>query len=257
MTAENITNRPSDTNLSPEPLQEDKSFDPGIRPKTLSEYIGQQEVKTSLDVFITAARKRGEALDHVLIHGQPGLGKTTLAHIIATELGVNVQIGGGIRSEDDVQYYLENGVARVIIGSLAIQQPEFAVSLIEKFGADKIVIGLDAKDGMVATHGWLETSSKSAIEVGQYFASNGAKTFIFTDIATDGTLNGPNILANELLAEATGAEVIVSGGISSLSDVKQVAQAATETKIGGVIIGKALYENRFTLPEALREVASC
>ena len=81
---------------------------------------------------------------------------------------------------------------------------------------------------MVATHGWLETSTKSAIEVGQYFASHGAKMFIFTDIATDGTLNGPNILANELLAEATGAEVIVSGGISSLSDVKQVAQAASQ-----------------------------
>lgn len=175
----------------------------------------------------------------------------------ATELGVNVQIGGGIRSEEDVKYYLDNGVARVIIGSLAIQQPELAVSLIEKFGADKIVIGLDAKDGMVATHGWLETSTKSAIEVGQYFASNGARTFIFTDIATDGTLNGPNILANELLAEATGAEVIVSGGISSLADLKQVARAAAETRIGGVIIGKALYENRFTLPEALREVATC
>ena len=95
MTAENIANRPSDTNLSPEPLQEDKSFEPGIRPKSLSEYIGQQEVKTSLDVFITAARKRGEALDHVLIHGQPGLGKTTLAHIIATELGVNFRSTSG------------------------------------------------------------------------------------------------------------------------------------------------------------------
>ncbi len=95
MTAENIANRPSDTNLSPEPLQEDKSFEPGIRPKTLSEYIGQQEVKTSLDVFITAARKRAEALDHVLIHGQPGLGKTTLAHIIATELGVNFRSTSG------------------------------------------------------------------------------------------------------------------------------------------------------------------
>lgn len=175
----------------------------------------------------------------------------------ATELGVNVQIGGGIRTEEDVKYYLDNGVARVIIGSLAIQQPELAVSMIQKFGAEKIVIGLDAKDGMVATHGWLETSSKSAIEVGQYFATHGAKTFIFTDIATDGTLSGPNILANELLAEATGAEVIVSGGISSLSDVKKVAKAAAGSKIGGVIIGKALYENRFTLPEALREVASC
>lgn len=175
----------------------------------------------------------------------------------ATELGVNVQIGGGIRTEEDVKYYLDNGVARVIIGSLAIQQPELAVSMIQRFGAEKIVIGLDAKDGMVATNGWLETSSKSAIEVGQYFATHGVKTFIFTDIATDGTLSGPNILANELLAEATGAEVIVSGGISSLSDVKQVAQAAAGSKIGGVIIGKALYENRFTLPQALREVASC
>jgi len=175
----------------------------------------------------------------------------------ATELGVNVQIGGGIRTEADVKHYLENGVTRVIIGSLAIQQPELAVSFIEKFGAERIVIGLDAKDGMVATHGWLETSTKSAIEVGQYFANHGAKTFVFTDIATDGTLTGPNIKANELLAEATGAEVIVSGGISSLADVKNVAKAAKQSSIGGVIIGKAIYENRFTLPEALKEVSSC
>jgi Holliday junction DNA helicase RuvB len=84
-----------DTNLSPEPSQEDRSFEPGIRPKTLSEYIGQQEVKANLDVFITAARRRGEALDHVLIHGQPGLGKTTLAHIIAAELGVNFRSTSG------------------------------------------------------------------------------------------------------------------------------------------------------------------
>lgn len=95
MTAENIANRTGDTNLSPEPLQEDRSFEPGIRPKSLSEYIGQQEVKANIDVFITAARKRGEALDHVLIHGQPGLGKTTLAHIIATELGVNFRSTSG------------------------------------------------------------------------------------------------------------------------------------------------------------------
>ncbi len=175
----------------------------------------------------------------------------------ATELGVNVQIGGGIRTEADVKHYLDNGVARVIIGSLAIQQPELAVSFIEKFGAHRIVIGIDAKDGMVATHGWLETSTKSAIEVGEYFAKHGAKIFIFTDIATDGTLEGPNIVANQLLADATGAEVIVSGGISSLADIKQVSEAASESNIGGIIIGKALYENRFTLPEAFNEVTSC
>ncbi|QBP40482.1 1-(5-phosphoribosyl)-5-[(5-phosphoribosylamino)methylideneamino]imidazole-4-carboxamide isomerase [Paenisporosarcina antarctica] len=175
----------------------------------------------------------------------------------ATELGVNVQIGGGIRTEEDVQHYLDNGVTRVIIGSLAISQPELAVSLIKKFGGARIVIGLDAKDGMVATHGWLETSTKSAIEVGQYFANHGAEVLIFTDIATDGTLTGPNITANETLAEATGAEVIVSGGISSLADIKRVVQAGTQSTIGGVIIGKALYENRFSLPEALNEVTTC
>ena len=175
----------------------------------------------------------------------------------ANELGVNVQIGGGIRTEDDVAHYLNNGVTRVIIGSLAIENPELTTSLIQKFGSDKIVIGLDAKDGMVATNGWLETSKKSAIEVGQYFADKGAKTFIFTDIATDGTLTGPNILANELLAEATGAEVIVSGGISSLSDVLQVAQTAKTSTIAGVIIGKALYEKRFSLSEALTGVETC
>lgn len=175
----------------------------------------------------------------------------------ATELDIHVQIGGGIRTEEDVAHYLNNGVTRVIIGSLAIEQPELTTSLLQKFGPDKIVIGLDAKDGMVATHGWLETSKKSAIEVGQYFAENGAKTFIFTDIATDGTLSGPNILANELLAEATGAEVIVSGGISSLFDVLQVAQTAKTSTIGGVIIGKALYEKRFSLSEALTGVETC
>lgn len=173
---------------------------------------------------------------------------------IAKELPVRVQIGGGIRSKEDVSYYLNNGVTRVIIGSLAIAQPELVAQLLEEFGGDRIVIGLDAKDGMVATHGWLETSSQSAIEVGQYFASKGAKHVIFTDIATDGTLQGPNLVANKELAEATGLSVIVSGGISSLEDLEDVAKLAKDTTVSGVITGKALYNNRFTLTEALEEV---
>ncbi|MFB5088666.1 1-(5-phosphoribosyl)-5-[(5-phosphoribosylamino)methylideneamino]imidazole-4-carboxamide isomerase [Psychrobacillus sp. PGGUH221] len=173
---------------------------------------------------------------------------------IAKELPVSVQIGGGIRSKEDVQFYLENGVNRVIIGSLAIAQPELVAELLEEFGGDRIVIGLDAKDGMVATHGWLETSSKSAVEVGQYFASKGAKHVIFTDIATDGTLLGPNLAANKELAQATGLSVIVSGGISSLKDLGEVAILAKDTTVSGVITGKALYNNRFTLTEALQEV---
>ena len=172
---------------------------------------------------------------------------------VAKELPIQVQIGGGIRIEADVAYYLENGVDRVIIGSLAIREPELVVAMIAKFGAEKIVIGLDAKDGMVATHGWLETSDQSAVDVGKYFVENGAKYFIFTDIATDGTLQGPNIQANELLANETNAQVIVSGGMSSLQDIQAVKKAAQNTSINGVIIGKALYTNQFTLEEALEE----
>lgn len=172
---------------------------------------------------------------------------------VAKELPMRVQIGGGIRTEEDVAFYLDQGVDRVIIGSLAIREPELVASFIEKYGAERIVIGLDAKDGMVATHGWLETSNQTAIEVGQYFASKGAKHFIFTDIATDGTLQGPNIEANEALARATGANIIVSGGMSSLADIQAVKEAVKTTTIAGVIIGKALYTGQFTLEEALKE----
>lgn len=172
---------------------------------------------------------------------------------VAKELPVKVQIGGGIRSMEDVRFYLENGVDRVIIGSLAIRKPELVASFIEEFGADRIVIGLDAKDGMVATHGWIETSDQKATDVGKYFVERGAKHFIFTDIATDGTLQGPNIEANKALSEATGAEIIVSGGMSSLEDIQAVKEAAKDSTIGGVIIGKALYTGRFTLEEALEE----
>ena len=172
---------------------------------------------------------------------------------VAKELPLKVQIGGGIRSEEDVRYYLENGVNRVIIGSLAIREPELVKGFIKEFGPERIVIGLDAKDGMVATHGWIETSNKSAIEVGKDFAIAGAKYFIFTDIATDGTLAGPNVEANVRLANATNADIIVSGGISSLEDIAKVKTAAKTSSVSGVIIGKALYAGRFTLQEALKE----
>ncbi len=171
--------------------------------------------------------------------------------IDAAKLPVNIQVGGGIRSREDIQYYLENGVSRVIIGSLAIRQPDLVVSFIEEFGADRIVIGIDAKDGMAATEGWIETSGQSAQDVAQFFTERGAKHFIYTDIATDGTLQGPNIDANKALVNSDLAGVIVSGGIGTLADIKNVKMAAEESPIAGVIIGKALYENRFTLEEAL------
>ena len=167
----------------------------------------------------------------------------------AKELKAQVQIGGGIRTEADILHYLENDVDRVIIGSIAVSNPEFATEMIRKYGA-KIAVGIDAKDGFVATHGWLDTSKVRAVELGKRFADAGAETFIFTDIATDGTLAGPNIQAVLEMQEATGKTVIASGGVSSLADLKAIAAKG----ISGAIVGKALYENRFTLDEALKEV---
>lgn len=164
----------------------------------------------------------------------------------AQKLKVKIQIGGGIRSEEDILHYLENGIDRVIIGSIAVSNPEFAIEMIKKYGA-KIAVGIDAKNGYVATHGWLDTSKVKAIDLGKRFADAGAETFIFTDIATDGTLAGPNIAAVCEMAEVTGKNVIASGGVSSLADLKAIAYNG----IGGAIVGKALYENRFTLKEAL------
>ncbi|MED4916772.1 1-(5-phosphoribosyl)-5-[(5-phosphoribosylamino)methylideneamino]imidazole-4-carboxamide isomerase [Geobacillus thermodenitrificans] len=170
----------------------------------------------------------------------------------ANRLSVNVQVGGGIRTEEDVAYYLERGVARVILGSAAISNPTFVKKMLQTYGR-RIVIGIDARDGFVATEGWLETSNVKTEELGQMLAEAGAETFIFTDIATDGTLSGPNITAAVRLAEATGKEVIASGGVRSLDDLRALREYA-EQGIGGAIVGKALYTNQFTLAEALKAV---
>ena len=167
----------------------------------------------------------------------------------AKELGSNVQIGGGIRSEADINHYLDNGVTRVIIGSIAVSNPEFAEEMVRKYGA-KIAIGLDAKNGYVATHGWLNTSEVSAVELGKRFADAGAETFIFTDIATDGTLAGPNVEATRQLALETGKSVIASGGVSSLDDLAALRQLR-EDGVSGAIVGKAIYEGRFSVKSAL------
>lgn len=171
----------------------------------------------------------------------------------AKELGVKIQIGGGIRSEEDILHYLENGIERVIIGSIAVSNPEFAIEMIRKYGR-KIAVGIDAKNGYVATHGWLDTSEVKAVELGKRFADAGAETFIFTDIATDGTLSGPNLAAVCEMAEVTGKSVIASGGVSQLEDLSAIKAAASKG-VSGAIVGKAIYENRFTLAEALKEVA--
>lgn len=170
---------------------------------------------------------------------------------VANELDVSVQIGGGIRNEEDVAFYLKEGVNRVILGSAAISNPEFVIKMLRKYGS-QIAIGIDARDGYVATEGWLNTSEIKASELAEKLGNEGAETFIFTDISKDGTLKGPNTEAIGEIAGLTGKNVIASGGVSSLDDL--AALKADHRGIGGAIIGKALYTGRFTLQEALEKV---
>jgi phosphoribosylformimino-5-aminoimidazole carboxamide ribotide isomerase len=171
---------------------------------------------------------------------------------VVRHLNVNVQIGGGIRTEEDVAYYLENGVARVILGSAAISNPPFVKKMLATYG-ERIAIGIDAKNGFVATEGWLNTSNVKATELGKELADAGAKTFIFTDIATDGMLSGPNVQAAVDMARATRQRVIASGGVSSVSDLQALKQFAADG-VAGAIVGKALYTKQFTVLDALKAV---
>lgn len=168
---------------------------------------------------------------------------------VKNNLQVNVQIGGGIRTEDDVQFYINNGIGRVILGSAALTNPSFVEKMIQTY-RDKIAIGIDAKDGYVATEGWLNTSTVKATDLGKKLAEMGAGVFIFTDIATDGMLSGPNVEAIVEMAKVTGKQVIASGGVSKLSDLQTLA-TYKENGVAGAIVGKALYTNQFTVSEAL------
>lgn len=171
---------------------------------------------------------------------------------VARNLQVKVQIGGGIRTEEDVAYYIENGVDRVILGSAAISNPSFVKKMLQTY-REKIAIGIDAKNGYVATEGWTTTSSVRAIDLGNELADDGAETFIFTDIATDGMLSGPNLQAISEFAAITGKNVIASGGVSSIVDLKALSQYVNKG-VSGAIVGKALYTNQFSISEAINGV---
>lgn len=167
----------------------------------------------------------------------------------AGKLNSRIQIGGGIRSEADVKYYLDQGVDRVIIGSLAVSDIETTKELLAEYGS-RIAIGLDARDGYVSTAGWLEQSEIKAVDLAKELVEAGARTFIYTDIAKDGMLAGPNTKEIVRLAEEAGVDVIASGGIKDLGDLQELKQYR-DRNVAGSIVGKALYTNQFTLEDAL------
>ena len=148
---------------------------------------------------------------------------------------------------------MPSGAARVIIGTKAVSAPEFVQELLEEFGPEKIVLGIDAREGRVAVEGWVSTAELSAEEFGTTMRELGVTTAVFTDISRDGLLAGPNIAATRNMAVKTGLEIIASGGVASLKDLQELKKLEA-VGVSGVIIGKALYNGAFSLAEALAVV---
>ena len=166
---------------------------------------------------------------------------------IVSSVDVPIQLGGGIRSVEAVKNMLELGITRCIIGTRAVERPEFVKELVATFGADRIVAGVDAKNGMVAVEGWEKVSSLSALDLCLQMKEFGVKHIVYTDISKDGTLTGPNVEYTKLLTKQTGLDVIASGGVSCMDDLVRL----NDSQIKGAIIGKALYEKKISLPDAV------
>lgn len=159
---------------------------------------------------------------------------------------IPIEVGGGIRTEETIRDYLDLGIARIVIGTLAMKEPDWFREMCQKFPG-KLVLGIDAKNGMVATEGWLETSETRAVELAGQYTDIPLAALVYTDIAKDGMMEGPNF--NEMVAmqNAVPFPVVASGGVSSLNDIRKLK----ELGLPACIIGKALYEGSFTLDEAL------
>lgn len=174
---------------------------------------------------------------------------------IASRLSIPVQTGGGIRTMADIEELLSQGVARVILGTAAVQNPDFAAEAVSKYG-DKIAVGIDAKDGYAAVSGWEAVSSWHAVDLALTLKKSGVRHIIYTDIATDGMLTGPNLSAMREMVLAFGSGIIASGGVGSIEDLQNLIP----TGVSGAIVGKALYTGRVDLQKAVqleKEDGSC
>jgi phosphoribosylformimino-5-aminoimidazole carboxamide ribotide isomerase len=164
---------------------------------------------------------------------------------IVAAVGVPCELGGGIRSEEAIRQRLEMGLARLVIGTLAVREPEWFRRMCRQFPG-RLVLGLDARDGCVATDGWTATSRMDAIEAARQFAAEPLAAIVYTDIATDGMMAGPNVAAMAQMQAAVELPVIASGGVTTADDVAQLAAAG----LAGCIIGRALYEGAISLEQA-------
>ena len=166
---------------------------------------------------------------------------------IVSALEIPVQVGGGIRSVATATAWLEAGVERVVIGTAAVRDPDMVAEVCRDHGSERVVVSVDARDGMVALQGWTEASQVSVLDLAHRMADLGIVRLLYTDIARDGMLTGPDLATNAKLVEETGMAILASGGVSSVGDVRQLVATGVE----GVIVGRALYTGAVILPEAV------
>lgn len=164
------------------------------------------------------------------------------------KLGVPVQFGGGLRRIEDMQRAIDQGAARIVLGTVAVQQPELVIEAVGRWGAEHICVGLDARDGKVTTHGWQSVSEVTPADLGRMMAARGVRHALYTDVSRDGALTGVNVESTAELARQTDLQVIASGGVGSIEDIRRLVATGV---VSGAIIGMALYEGRVQLREAL------
>ena len=165
---------------------------------------------------------------------------------IVEKVDMFVEVGGGIRDEERIRQYLELGVGRVILGTVAVKEPEFLKTMVQKYG-EKIAVGVDARDGFVAVNGWKEITDKDSFEFCRYLRDIGVKTVIYTDISRDGSLQGTNMEAYKRLREIEGLEITASGGISFEEEI-----TALRSIVDGAVLGKAIYSGMLDLQRAVQ-----
>ena len=170
---------------------------------------------------------------------------------IVRELDIPVQVGGGIRDLATADTWLNAGVDRVVIGTAAVSNPDMVSEVCQKHGSEQVVVSVDAKDGLVALRGWKETSSVTVLELANQMVDLGVVRLLYTDIARDGALTGPDLVTNARLAEKTGLAVQASGGVASVEHIKELLPTGVE----GVIVGMALYTGTVNLAEAVAAAA--
>lgn len=169
---------------------------------------------------------------------------------IVQSVSIPVELGGGLRTIEAIREAFQSGIARVIIGTMALIDPDFLKLLMQEFGPDKIIVGIDASNGKVAIKGWTEITDQSAVDAARKVQKAGVQRIVYTDISRDGMLVGVNVAAIKGMIEKTDLHVIASGGVASLNDVHAL-MAIAHPRLEGCIVGKALYEGQFNLKQAL------